>query len=406
MDTRSTDIAIAGGGLAGGLIALALARACPQLSLAVFEGGATLGGNHRWSWFDSDLDEAGTALMSPFVTTAWDKGYDVAFPKYRRTLTSTYRSLASPDFHSALIEELDGQQIALGAKIASLDANSVTLANGERHEARVVIDCRGFEPTPHLKGGWQVFLGQHFHLPEPHGEERPVIMDASVDQHAPHGNMGAYRFVYTLPLGERDIFLEDTYYADDPALDRSALSGRIASYASALGWQGELVGEETGVLPVMTGGDFDAYQRSVRIPGVAVAGARGGFAHPLTSYTLPVAVETALAIAEWASSQGSALNGVALADLLEKRARRQWRRTGFYRLLARMLFFAGEPEKRFAIFQRFYRLPEPLIERFYAGNTSLGDRVRILSGKAPVSIPSAIKALAKSGTPLTTEKPA
>jgi len=34
-----------------------------------------------------------------------------------------------------------------------------------------------------------------------------------------------------------------------------------------------------------------------------------------------------------------------------------------------------------------------LIERFYAGNTTLGDMARLLSGKPPISIGRAIKAI-------------
>ena len=52
------------------------------------------------------------------------------------------------------------------------------------------------------------------------------------------------------------------------------------------------------MLPVITGGDFGAYLREVGSEGVGLAGARGGFVHPLTSYTLPFAVETALAVAQ------------------------------------------------------------------------------------------------------------
>ena len=43
--------------------------------------------------------------------------------------------------------------------------------------------------------------------------------------------------------------------------------------------------------------------------------------------------------------------------------------------------------------QRFYRLPQPLVERFYAGRPSLIDRARILAGSPPVPIGRALKAL-------------
>ena len=131
------------------------------------------------------------------------------------------------------------------------------------------------------------------------------------------------------------------------------------------------------------------------MPGVAVAGARGGFVHPLTSYTLPFAVETALAIARDAD-----LPGEQMAAMLEARARAHWSAMGFYRLLGRMLFGACAPEDRFRVFQRFYGLPQGLVERFYAGRSGLADKLRVLSGKPPVPIGAGLRAMLASGAPL------
>ncbi|MEP3421540.1 MAG: lycopene beta-cyclase CrtY [Erythrobacter sp.] len=396
MSDAQFDVAIVGGGLAGGLIALALHRARPEFRIALIEAGKTIGGNHRWSWFDSDLSEAGRALLHGFRQTGWDSGYDVEFPTHRRTLKTAYRSMASHEFHEGLLRDLPKDAVMLGRKAAGLDARGVDLESGARIDARAVIDCRSFQPSEHLYGGWQVFLGRHMRLAQPHGLERPTIMDATVDQVAPHGNGGAYRFVYVLPLGAHDVFVEDTYYADDPQLDRSALSSRIDAYAREHGWDDTaIVGHEAGVLPVLTGGDFAAYQREIGIPGVTIAGARGGFTHPLTSYTMCVAVENALAIAEEAD-----LSGQQLAAMFEARARKHWRKTGYYRLLARLLFFAAKPERRVKVFQRFYTLREGLIERFYAARSKPLDKMRVLSGKPPVPIPAAMVAMFKPGKPL------
>jgi lycopene beta-cyclase len=207
--------------------------------------------------------------------------------------------------------------------------------------------------------------------------------------------LGGYRFVYILPLGANDVFIEDTYYQDTPTLDRSALSSRIDAYAAAQGWRGELVHFETGVLPVVTGGDFSRWQAELSIPGVARAGARGGFVHPLTSYTLPFAVATALDIAANAD-----LPGDQLAAKLEARAREHWQQTGFYRLLGRMLFGAALPQERWRIFARFYRLDAGLIERFYAGKSTWADRARVLIGKPPVPLGGAIRAITSGAPPL------
>ena len=128
---------------------------------------------------------------------------------------------------------------------------------------------------------------------------------------------------------------------------------------------------------------------------MAIAAERGGFTHPLTTYTMCVAVENALLIAGEAD-----LTGPQLAALMETRARHHWRKTGYYRLLGRFLFFAAEPHKRVKVFQRFYRLREGLVERFYAARSSPLDKARVLWGEPPVSIPAAILAMFNRGPPL------
>ena len=49
---------------------------------------------------------------------------------------------------------------------------------------------------------------------------------------------------------------------------------------------------------------------------------------------------------------------------------------------------------------RFYRLPEALIERFYAGRSTGADMARVLAGKPPVPVLAAVAALAGGGRPL------
>ncbi len=390
MKGRKCDIAVVGGGLSGGLIALALTRKRPELDILLIEQGDTLGGNHRWSWFESDLPDGAAELLDTFRKTCWDDGYDVKFPEYVRTLNTAYRSLSSEDFNAALHRDLPDKSVLIGVNVSRLDAGGLELSDGTVVNARSSIDCRGITEAPGLAGGWQVFMGRHMRTDAPHGVTRPVIMDASVEQH------GAYRFVYVLPLGADELFIEDTYYADNPELDRRVLGARIEAYCAKHGWSGDILGNETGVLPVITGGDFGAFQRAHAIQGVTVAGARGGFVHPLTSYTLPHAVEAALTIADEAS-----LPGTQLSAVISARSRNLWRRTAFYRLLGKMLFGAGKPDERYRIFQRFYRLAPGLIERFYAVRSTMGDRVRILSGKPPVPIIGAVKAIFGSGKPLT-----
>ena len=58
-----------------------------------------------------------------------------------------------------------------------------------------------------------------------------------------------------------------------------------------------------------------------------------------------------------------------------------------------MLFGAAVPDQRWRIFARFYGLRAPLIQRFYAGRSTITDRVRILCGRPPVPIRDAMRTL-------------
>lgn len=374
------DIAILGGGLAGGLMALALADARPDLTVLVIEAGERLGGNHVWSFFDSDVADADRALVDPLVVHRW-QGYDIAFPGHARTLDAAYHSITSERLDAVLRARL-GDGIVTGAPVVAADATRVTLADQRLIAAGGVIDARGAGDLAALDLGWQKFVGREFRLAAPHGLTRPVVMDATVDQ------IDGYRFVYVLPFGPDRLFVEDTYYSDAPTLDTAALSARIDDYVAARGWTVMSAGRaETGVLPVAMGGDFAAYWESTGA-GVAKLGVRGGLFHPTTGYSLPDAIRAARMIA----AQDD-LSGPALAAVTRAHAERVWRERGFYRLLDRMLFRAADPAERYKVLERFYRLDAGLVGRFYAGGSTLFDKARILAGKPPVPLGRAVRAM-------------
>ena len=83
----------------------------------------------------------------------------------------------------------------------------------------------------------------------------------------------------------------------------------------------------------------------------------------------------------------------ALAQALRRDSLAEAKTQGFYRLLSRMLFEAADPYERRHVMQRFYRLPEPLIERLYAGRSTLADKARILTGRPPVPVGRALRCL-------------
>jgi lycopene beta-cyclase len=62
-------------------------------------------------------------------------------------------------------------------------------------------------------------------------------------------------------------------------------------------------------------------------------------------------------------------------------------------MLDKMLFQAADPDQRYRVLERFYRLAPNLIRRFYAGQSTWADKLRIVSGKPPVPIGRAVAAI-------------
>ncbi len=381
MKIQRCDIAILGGGLAGCLLALAFNRLHPDKSLLLIEQEDQLGGNHIWSFFGSDVSDADRWLIAPLIVQGW-RGYDVHFPAHSRALDTSYYSIESDRLDTVVRSRLPADSIIQKVRVLAASATSVVLSNGIRVEAEGVIDARGTRDVAGLDCGWQKFMGQMIETVEPHGLTRPIVMDARVPQ------LDGYRFVYVLPFSPVQLFIEDTYYSDTPDLDAQQLSARISAYAEEQGWEIErVVREETGVLPVVKGGDFGEF-RAGQGDKVALAGTRAGLFQPLTSYSLPDAVRLATLLA----GQDD-LSGANLRDVAEDFAQSHWKNGRYYRLLTHMLFEAAEPLQRYRVLERFYALDPKLIERFYAGKSTLYDRARILAGKPPVPVRRAMASL-------------
>ncbi|MEZ4436376.1 MAG: lycopene beta-cyclase CrtY [bacterium] len=358
------DHVLVGGGLHNGLVALGLLHHDPAARFALVEQGA-IGGNHTWCHHAADVDPIAAPWVEPLVGWRW-AGYDVAFPDRARGFDEPYAMIASSALRAAVeaaVEAAPNAALVRGEAV-EVAAGRVRLADGAQVEGRVVIDGRG--PARGVGDcGYQKFVGWEVELAAPHGLDRPVLMDARLPQ------IDGLRFMYVLPLDARRALIEDTYFADGPALDVAGVERELERYAAGRGWSiARVVRREQGVLPLPW-----APAPPPPDDGVLRAGYRGGFFHPVTGYSLPMATRlSALA----ATSSVEALPARWAEYGREVRGRQR-----FCHLLNRAMFRHCAPEARWQLMSRFHRRPAALIRRFYALRMTRWDRFVAVAGPIP-----------------------
>jgi lycopene beta-cyclase len=382
------DVVFVGGGLTSALACLAALARQPRLRLAVVEREPRLGGNHTWCFHAADVPGAARAFVEPLIVQRWE-GYSVHFPRRSRRLASPYACISSERLHevvSARLSAAAGSELVLGKNAARLTPEGVLLDDGRWLRARLVIDARGptladqrgadsssEAPMQGFAGtarGYQKFVGLELRVLD-HSLREPVIFDACLPQH------DGFRFMYTLPLSPRRLLVEETFFSDTPGLDQAQSQLSILAYARAQGYRvSDVLRSERGVLPMpWQDRDFDPHARPL------VAGYRGGLFHPVTGYSLPMAVRFALALA--ASDLTQLETRPNAPSPLSDFARAQAAQRPFLRLLTRLLFTGFASHERYSVLSHFYRLPEAIIERFYAGELRTTDRARVFLGAPP-----------------------
>lgn len=377
---QDKPLVIIGGGLSGALAALCLHETRPDLGILLLEAGDCFGGNHTWSFFDTDIPDRARTLVDALDPVRWPR-HRIAFPQRERTFDVAYNAVTSEALDRLVRSVLPESAWRLGADVARIDPDCVTLAGGERIEAGGVIDARGPSgPMPGLELGWQKFVGIEFAATST-DPDCATIMDATIEQ------IDGYRFVYVLPFARDRVLVEDTYYSNGAELDADAISARVRELARQRGLLGAEVRHETGILPILIGGDPDRFWPAS--DPIARIGLRGGFFQATTGYSFGPALRLAVDLAQ----RNGEFTSAALAEWTRGRFQRHWRDMRFYRMLNRMLFHAALPDERFKVFQHFYRLPVDLVLRFYGGMPTGADKLRILSGRPPIPVMTALKAI-------------
>lgn len=364
---RDFDYCLVGGGLQTGLLTAAIRHFQPNATIAILEQKDRLCGNHRWSFHLSDVPASARVWFDQIPQVRWT-GYRVHFSDFERRVHSAYGSIRSQDFAEFLTREADVRTvIELGVCVSQLGSYYAQANDGRKWQARLVIDCRGIGSSPPKYCGYQKFFGFEFKLNgERWPDHEPTVMDSRLPQD------DGYAFIYVLPFTSESVLVEITHFSDHPRLDRDVCRQQALNYLKSRGIErAELVGQESGCLPMPYRSTVKPHQ-----DGPVVGGYRGGWFHPATGYSLPLAVHFAQTVATSIPEQA---NGRlrALAD-------RYRVRDSFAHLLNRMLFRLVPPPHRHQIFRQFYRtLPVDSIERFYAHQFSWIDAARILCGAPP-----------------------
>lgn len=363
---RRQGILIAGGGVAGSLAALALARSRPEVPLLLVGEEAHFGGDRTLFLLDDSLGDEEMKLAAPLTAQAWT-GHYAAFPGRSRKLGLACRALTPEAIDRAVRETLRPDQYRTEARIVAVRDQSLLLQGGETIAAEGALDARDTAHLTNLELGWRKSLAHHLQFETAHRVDLPVAVDATM------ANAGTCRFFSLLPFGESALRIEEVQYSTAANIDSDAAQERIAAYAARRGWKGGSVeGEEVDTAPIALGGDFQAYWR---LGGARVAklGVRGGFFHPTTGCTASDALTTALLLASQRDFSGAALH-----DLFEAAANAAWKRRETYRSFNRALIGGAGCGALAAL----YQLDASLIGRFFGERLGILDRRKVLAAAA------------------------
>src|SRR4051794_38364562 len=132
---RRDGILIAGGGLAGSLAALAMARYRPDVPLLVVEERESFGGEGFRTFSQAEFGDDGAELVGPLAIDRWP-GFYVAFPGFSRKLKVEMAGFGAEDIHRAMTQALKPKSYRLGTKVVAGREDGLVLAGGGAVQAQ------------------------------------------------------------------------------------------------------------------------------------------------------------------------------------------------------------------------------------------------------------------------------
>ena len=361
---KRKGVLIAGGGLAGSLAALALARHRPEVPILIVEEKDRFGGDGFRSVFGRSLDEDAESLIEPLLDHRWP-GFFIAFPGLSRNLKSDLGGFEGDAIHREMIAALRPDQYRLGTRVVAVREDSLVLDGGETVKADGAIDARGASNLSMLDLLFETRIERVVRLESAHGLDRPVLIDSTDDDQS-----AGFSFVRCFPLGENRLLVTQSLVSERSQPPDWA-GARLDQYLRLRGWTASSVESEVpAVRPLPFGGDFDAFWR---IGGARVArlGLRGGFLQPATGSGVADSARNALLLAAQSDFAGPALH-----ELFEQEARQLWKARQPLRDYVAALQSTA-PAARRALAKRLYESDPGLIARFHSARVGLMDRLKL-----------------------------
>jgi lycopene beta-cyclase len=340
-----------------------MARHRPEVPILIVEERETFGGEDFRIFTEAELGEDGAALAGELAIDRWP-GFYAAFPGFSRKLKAPMAGFGPEDVHRAMTQALKPKSYRLGTKVVAVREDALVLDGGETIKAEGAIDARGPAAMSTLDLLYEARIERDYRFGAPHRVDRPVLIDATVDQ------AGGLRFFECVPLSDVRLLITEVGISERSQPDEAA-AARIAAYVKARGWvRPRSTGQRSAVRALPVGGDFAAFWR---LGGARAAklGLRGGFIHPLTGRTIGDAAAMALLLAQQRDFSGNALH-----DLFEAEAKQMWKKREFLRTVTASLLRAPVEERRL-LFERLYRLDPGTIQRLLADRLGLLDRWRV-----------------------------
>jgi lycopene beta-cyclase len=283
------EFVILGAGCSGLSLCYYLLERGVDASILVLDRKRTFQDDRTWCFWDVE--------PTPFTQFAIKEWRSWDFLSAGRSVTQTtnrypYKCLTGRDFYEhtlARLAESPNVTLRLGEEVGGCTEENGEVrveTSGGTLRSRQVFDGRGLPPgSPAFEEArrrtvWvpQKFLGLRIQTRKPvFDTERCTLMDFSVDQSR------GLRFVYVLPMGEREALVENVYLSEadvSQAEHRAEIGVYLEIIYGLSADEYEVLGEERGYIPMTD----HAFPRRLgeRIHNI---GMLGGETRPSTGYT-------------------------------------------------------------------------------------------------------------------------